>query len=150
MPDAISLGVGEPDFDTPWPIREEAIRAIKAGKTFYTANAGLSELRKAVCDYTARKIGVSYAPATECFISVGGSEAIDLAFRATLEEGDEVIIPQPCFVSYEPCVKMAGGVPVTIALKEENAFRLQPEELEAAITPRTKALFISFPDPLFP
>ncbi|MBS5650757.1 MAG: aminotransferase class I/II-fold pyridoxal phosphate-dependent enzyme [Clostridiales bacterium] len=146
MPDAISLGVGEPDFDTPWPIREEAIRAIKAGKTFYTANAGLSELRKAVCDYTARKIGVSYAPATECFISVGGSEAIDLAFRATLEEGDEVIIPQPCFVSYEPCVKMAGGVPVTIALKEENAFRLQPEELEAAITPRTKALFISYPN----
>ena len=93
-----------------------------------------------------RKIGVSYAPATECFISVGGSEAIDLAFRATLEEGDEVIIPQPCFVSYEPCVKMAGGVPVTIALKEENAFRLQPEELEAAITPRTKALFISYPN----
>ena len=146
MPDAISLGVGEPDFDTPWPIREEAIRAIKAGKTFYTANAGLSELRKAVCDYTARKIGVSYDPASECFISVGGSEAIDLAFRATLEEGDEVVIPQTCFVSYEPCVKMAGGVPVTISLKEENAFRLQPEELEAAITPRTKALFISYPN----
>lgn len=146
MPDAISLGVGEPDFDTPWPIREEAIKAIKAGRTFYTANAGLIELRRAICDYTERKIGVKYDPAKECFISVGGSEAIDLAFRATIEEGDEVIIPQPCFVSYEPCVKMAGGVPVTIALKEENEFRLQPEELEAAITPKTKALFISYPN----
>ena len=116
MPDAISLGVGEPDFDTPWPIREEAIKAIKAGRTFYTANAGLAELRKAICDYTKRKIGVSYDPATECF------------------------------VSYEPCVRMAGGVPVTIDLKEENDFRLQPEELEAAITPKTKALFISYPN----
>ena len=146
MPDAISLGVGEPDFDTPWPIREEAIKAIKAGRTFYTANAGLAELRKAICDYTKRKIGVSYDPATECFVSVGGSEAIDLAFRATMEPGDEVILPQPCFVSYEPCVRMAGGVPVTIDLKEENDFRLQPEELEAAITPKTKALFISYPN----
>lgn len=146
MPDAISLGVGEPDFDTPWPIREEAIKAIKAGRTFYTANAGLIELRHAICNYTERKIGVSYDPAKECFISVGGSEAIDVAFRATLDEGDEVIIPQPCFVSYEPCVKMAGGVPVTIDLKEENEFRLQPEELEAAITPKTKALFISYPN----
>ena len=146
MPDAISLGVGEPDFDTPWPIREEAIKAIKAGKTFYTANSGLIELRKAISEYTERKIGVSYDPATECFVSVGGSEAIDLAFRATLDAGDEVIIPQPCFVSYEPCVKMAGGVPVTISLKEENEFRLQPEELEAAITPKTKALFISYPN----
>ena len=146
MPDAISLGVGEPDFDTPWPIREEAIKAIKAGRTFYTANAGLIELRKAICDYTERKIGVKYDPAKECFVSVGGSEAIDVAFRATLDEGDEVIIPQPCFVSYEPCVKMAGGVPVTIDLKEENEFRLQPEELEAAITPKTKALFISYPN----
>lgn len=146
MPEAISLGVGEPDFDTPWPIREEAIKAIKAGKTFYTANAGLAELRKAVCDYTQRKIGVEYDPAAECLISVGGSEAIDLAFRATVEEGDEVIIPQPCFVSYEPCVRMAGGVPVTIPLKEEHEFRLQPEELKAAITPKTKALFISYPN----
>ena len=146
MPEAISLGVGEPDFDTPWPIREEAIKAIKAGRTFYTANSGLFELRKAVCDYTKRKIGVTYDPAHECFISVGGSEAIDLAFRATLEPGDEVIIPQPCFVSYEPCVKMAGGVPVPIALQEKNEFRLQPEELEAAITPKTKALFISYPN----
>ncbi len=146
MPDAISLGVGEPDFDTPWPIREEAIRSIKAGRTFYTANSGLIELRRAICDYTQRKIGVSYDPAEECFVSVGGSEAIDVAFRATLEDGDEVIIPQPCFVSYEPCVKMAGGVPVTIPLKEENEFRLQPEELEAAITPKTKALFISYPN----
>ena len=146
MPDAISLGVGEPDFDTPWPIREEAIKAIKAGKTFYTANAGLAELRRAICDYTARKIGVSYDPTEECFVSVGGSEAIDLAFRATMEPGDEVILPQPCFVSYEPCVRMAGGIPVTIDLKEENDFRLQPEELEAAITPKTKALFISYPN----
>ena len=146
MPDAISLGVGEPDFDTPWPIREEAIRAIKAGRTFYTANSGLIELRRAICDYTQRKLGVAYDPAHECFVSVGGSEAIDVAFRATLEEGDEVIIPQPCFVSYEPCVTMAGGVPVPIALKEENEFRLQPEELEAAITPKTKILFISYPN----
>ena len=146
MPDAISLGVGEPDFDTPWPIREEAIKAIKAGKTFYTANAGLSELRKAICDYTKRKIGVSYDPATECFVSVGGSEAIDLAFRATMEPGDEVILPQPCFVSYEPCVRMAGGIPVTIDLKEENDFRLQPEELGAAITPKTKALILPYPN----
>ena len=146
MPDAISLGVGEPDFDTPWPIREEAIRAIKAGRTFYTANAGLIELRQAICDYTARKIGVSYDPASECFISVGGSEAIDLAFRATLNPGDEVIVPQPCFVSYVPCIEMAGGVPVTINLQEKNEFRLQPEELESAITPRTKALFISYPN----
>ena len=138
--------MGEPDFDTPWPIREEAIKAIKAGKTFYTANAGLSELRRAICDYTARKIGVSYDPTEECFVSVGGSEAIDLAFRATMEPGDEVILPQPCFVSYEPCVRMAGGIPVTIDLKEENDFRLQPEELEAAITPKTKALFISYPN----
>ena len=146
MPEAISLGVGEPDFDTPWPIREEAIKAIKAGRTFYTANSGLIELRSAICDYTQRKIGVSYDPASEGFISVGGSEAIDVAFRATLDEGDEVIIPQPCFVSYEPCVEMAGGVPVTIDLKEENEFRLQPEELAAAITPKTKALFISYPN----
>lgn len=146
MPDAISLGVGEPDFDTPWPIREEAIRAIKAGRTFYTANAGLVELRRAICDYTQRKIGVSYDPATECFVSVGGSEAIDLAFRATLEPGDEVIVPQPSFVSYIPCIEMAGGTAVPIELKEEHEFRLQPEELEAAITPRTKALFISYPN----
>ncbi len=146
MPDAISLGVGEPDFDTPWPIREEAIKAIKAGRTFYTANAGLIELRRAICGYTERKTGVTYDPAAECLVSVGGSEAIDLAFRATLEPGDEVILPQPCFVSYEPCVKMAGGTPVPISLKETHDFRLQPEELEAVITPKTKALLISYPN----
>lgn len=146
MPDAISLGVGEPDFDTPWHIRDEAIKAIKAGKTFYTANAGIKELREAICDYTLRRIGVRYDPLSECIVSVGGSEAIDLAFRATLEPGDEVIIPQPCFVSYEPCVVMAGGTPVTIALKEADEFRLRPEQLEAAITPKTKALFISYPN----
>ncbi len=130
----------------PGPSARKPSRPSKPGKTFYTANSGLIELRSAICDYTQRKIGVSYDPATECFISVGGSEAIDLAFRATLDEGDEVIIPQPCFVSYEPCVEMAGGVPVTIDLKEENEFRLQPEELDAAITPKTKALFISYPN----
>ena len=146
MPDAISLGVGEPDFDTPWHIRDEAIKAIKAGKTFYTANAGLRELREAICDYTLRRIGVRYDPLSECIVSVGGSEAIDLAFRATLEPGDEVIIPQPCFVSYEPCVVMAGGTPVTISLKVTDEFRLRPEQLEAAITPKTKALFISYPN----
>ncbi len=146
MPDAISLGVGEPDFDTPWHIRDEAIKAIKAGKTFYTANAGLRELREAICDYTLRRIGVRYDPLSECIVSVGGSEAIDLAFRATLEPGDEVIIPQPCFVSYEPCVVMAGGTPVTISLNVTDEFRLRPEQLEAAITPKTKALFISYPN----
>ncbi|MCI6420686.1 MAG: aminotransferase class I/II-fold pyridoxal phosphate-dependent enzyme [Blautia sp.] len=146
MPDAISLGVGEPDFDTPWHIREEGIRSLKGGKTFYTSNAGLMPLRREICSYTEKKIHVSYAPESEVMVTVGGSEAIDIAFRTVLDPGDEVIIPEPAFVSYVPCVQLAGGVPVTIPLKAENEFRLTPEELEAAITPKTKVLLLSYPN----
>ena len=146
MPDAISLGVGEPDFDTPWHIRDAGIKSLKAGKTFYTSNAGLMELREEICRYTEEKMHVSYEPKSEVFISVGGSEAIDIAFRATLDIGDEVIIPEPAFVSYVPCAQLAGAVPVTIPLKAENEFRLTPEELEAAITPKSKILLLSYPN----
>lgn len=146
MPDAISLGVGEPDFDTPWHIREEGIRSLKGGKTFYTSNAGLMPLRREICSYTEKKIHVSYAPESEVMVTVGGSEAIDIAFRTVLDPGDEVIIPEPAFVSYVPCVQLAGGVPVTIPLKAENEFRLIPAELEAAITPKTKVLLLSYPN----
>ena len=146
MPDAISLGVGEPDFDTPWHIRDAGIKSLKAGKTFYTSNAGLMELREEICRYTEEKMHVSYDPKSEVFISVGGSEAIDIAFRATLDIGDEVIIPEPAFVSYVPCAQLAGAVPVTIPLKAENEFRLTPEELEAAITPKSKILLLSYPN----
>ncbi|MBQ1422923.1 MAG: aminotransferase class I/II-fold pyridoxal phosphate-dependent enzyme [Lachnospiraceae bacterium] len=145
-PEVVSLGVGEPDFDTPWHIREEGIYAITKGKTFYTANAGLMELRKEIARYTNRHYGIVYDPASEILITVGGSEAIDACFRAMLDRGDEVIIPEPCFVSYKPCAVMAGAVPVVIDLKEENEFKLQPEELEAAITDKTKVLFISYPN----
>ena len=145
-PEVVSLGVGEPDFDTPWHIREEGIYAITKGKTFYTANAGLMELRKEIARYTNRHYGLVYDPASEILITVGGSEAIDACFRAMLDRGDEVIIPEPCFVSYKPCAVMAGAVPVVIDLKEENEFKLQPEELEAAITDKTKVLFISYPN----
>lgn len=146
MPDAISLGVGEPDFDTPWHIREEGIRSLKGGKTFYTSNAGLMPLRREIRSYTEKKIHVSYAPESEVMVTVGGSEAIDIAFRTVLDPGDEVIIPEPAFVSYVPCVQLAGGVPVTIPLKAENEFRLTPAELEAAITPKTKVLLLSYPN----
>lgn len=146
IPDVISLGVGEPDFDTPWHIREEGIRALKNGKTFYTSNSGLMELRQEISDYTKRKTGISYDPASEIFLTVGGSEAIDAAFRALLNPGDEVAYVEPSFVSYLPCVVMADGVPVPIELKEENAFRLQREELEAVLTERTKVLMISYPN----
>ena len=146
MPDAISLGVGEPDFDTPWHIRDAGIKSLKAGKTFYTSNAGLMELREEICRYTEEKMHVSYDPKSEVFISVGGSEAIDIAFRATLDIGDEVIIPEPAFVSYVPCARLAGAVPVAIPLKAENEFRLTPEELEAAITPKSKILLLSYPN----
>jgi aminotransferase len=145
-PEVVSLGVGEPDFDTPWHIREEGIYAITKGKTFYTANAGLMELRKEIARYTNRHYGLVYDPASEILITVGGSEAIDACFRAMLDRGDEVIIPEPCFVSYKPCAVMAGAVPVVIDLKAENEFKLQPEELEAAITDKTKVLFISYPN----
>ena len=130
MPDAISLGVGEPDFDTPWSVREEGIYSLERGKTFYTSNAGLLELRQAICEYMDRKFKVKYNPKTETLLTVGGSEGIDVALRAMLNPGDEVIIPEPCYVSYLPCVELAGGVPVTISLKNENQFRLTREELE--------------------
>ncbi|MBO4946512.1 MAG: aminotransferase class I/II-fold pyridoxal phosphate-dependent enzyme [Lachnospiraceae bacterium] len=146
MPDAISLGVGEPDFDTPWHIRDEGIYALEKGKTFYTSNAGLMELREEICNYYTRKFQATYDPVHECVITVGGSEGIDIALRAMLDPGDEVIIPEPCYVSYVPCVELADGVPVIIQLKAENEFRLTAEELEAAITDKTKIVILPFPN----
>ena len=145
MKDAISLGVGEPDFDTPWHIREEGIYSLEKGKTVYTSNSGLKELREEICNYLDRRFGLKYDPYKETIVTVGGSEAIDIAFRSMLDDGDEVLIPQPCYVSYLPCAKLAGGVPVVINLKEENEFRLTPEELLAAITEKTKVLILAFP-----
>ena len=145
MKDAISLGVGEPDFDTPWHIREEGIYSLEKGKTVYTSNSGLKELREEICNYLNRRFGLQYDPYKETIVTVGGSEAIDIAFRSMLDDGDEVLIPQPCYVSYFPCAKLAGGVPVVIDLKEENEFRLTPEELLAAITEKTKVLILAFP-----
>ncbi|MBQ3516597.1 MAG: aminotransferase class I/II-fold pyridoxal phosphate-dependent enzyme, partial [Lachnospiraceae bacterium] len=146
MPDAISLGVGEPDFDTPWHIRDEGIYSLEKGKTFYTSNAGLKELRCEISNYIMRKQGIKYDPINEILVTVGGSEAIDIALRCMVNPGDEVIIPQPCYVSYEPCAVMADAVPVIINLKHENEFRLTAEELEAAITDKTKILILAFPN----
>ncbi len=146
MPDAISLGVGEPDFDTPWKVRDEAIYSLERGRTFYTSNQGLKELRQEVAAYLKRHYDLDYNPLTEMVMTVGGSEAIDIALRAMLDPGDEVLIPQPSYVSYEPCTILAGGVPVPIALQEKNDFRLKPEELEAAITDKTKILIMPFPN----
>ena len=146
MKDAISLGVGEPDFDTPWSIREEGITSLEKGRTYYTSNSGLMELREEICKYLNRKYQLEYDAADETIITVGGSEAIDLAFRAMLDPGDEVIIPQPSYVSYHPCAVLADAVPVVINLKEENDFRLTAEELRAAITPKTKLLVLPFPN----
>ncbi len=146
MEDAISLGVGEPDFDTPWHIRDEGIYSLEKGRTFYTANAGLKELKEEICHYMKRKQGVTYDPAHEVLVTVGGSEAIDIGLRAVINPGDEVLIPQPSFVSYEPCAIMAGGVPVIIELKAENDFRLTAQELENAITDKTKILVLPFPN----
>ena len=129
MPDAISLGVGEPDFDTPWHIREEAIYSLEKGITSYTSNAGLMELRSEIAKYTKRHLGLTYHPKDEVIVTVGGSEAIDIALRAMLNPGDEVLMPEPCYVSYLPCIKLANGVPVSIQLKEEHEFRLQKEQL---------------------
>ena len=145
MPHAISLGVGEPDFDTPWHIRAEGIYSLEKGKTFYTSNSGLLELRQEICKWYQRKYNVDYDYKTEALLTVGGSEGIDVALRAMLDPGDEVIVPEPCYVSYVPCVELAGGVPVTIALKNENEFRLTPEELLAAITDKTKILILAYP-----
>lgn len=146
MPDAISLGVGEPDFDTPWHIRDEGIYSLERGRTFYTSNSGLKELREAIVQYLERRVNVSYDPMKEVVVTVGGSEGIDMAFRAVLNPGDEVLIPQPCYVSYEPCAVLAGGVPVIINLKEENEFRLTKEEVLEAITEKTKILVLPFPN----
>lgn len=146
MPEAISLGVGEPDFDTPWKVRDEAIYSLERGRTFYTSNSGLKELRIEISEFLKRHYGLEYDPLTEMLMTVGGSEGIDVALRAMLDPGDEVLIPQPSYVSYEPCTILAGGVPVAINLKEENEFRLKPEELEAAITDKTKILIMPFPN----
>ena len=144
--DVISLGVGEPDFDTPWHVSEEGIYTLQKGRTFYTANRGLMELRTEISNYIARNHAVQYNPATQVLVTIGGSEAIDLALRACLEPGDEVIYHEPCYVSYLPCITLADGVPVPIPLKEANDFRLTAEELETAITPKSKALILSFPN----
>ncbi len=145
-PDVISLGVGEPDFDTPWHIREEGIYSLERGRTFYTSNSGLKDLRNEICNYLKRMYQVEYNPDTEVMVTVGGSEAIDIGLRAVLNPGDEVIIPQPSYVSYEPCTILAGGKPVILELQEKNEFRLTKEELLAAITPKTKVLILPFPN----
>ena len=146
MKDAISLGVGEPDFETPWHIREEGIHSLEQGRTFYSSNAGLMELRNAISDKVREEHGISYHAKEEVMVTVGGSEEIDLAMRVILIPGDEVLIPEPCYVSYLPCAKMAYGVPVPIQLEEKDEFRLTPEKLEKAITEKTKLLVLPFPN----
>lgn len=146
MDDAISLGVGEPDFDTPWHIRDEGIYSLEKGRTFYTSNAGLKELKIEISKYLDRRFGLSYDYNKEMLVTVGGSEAIDIAMRAMLDPQDEVLIPQPSYVSYVPCCVLANGTSVPIELKAENEFRLTAEELEAAITPKTKLLVMPFPN----
>lgn len=146
MEEVISLGVGEPDFDMPWHIRDEGIYSLEQGRTFYTSNAGLKELREEISRYLKRRCHLDYDPLQEILVTVGGSEGIDLAMRAMLNPGDEVLIPQPCYVSYLPCVVLADGVPVTIELKEENEFRLTKEELLEKITDKTKILVLPFPN----
>ena len=146
MKDVISLGVGEPDFDTPWHIRDEGIFALEKGKTFYTSNSGLKELRQEIANYIKRTQNIDYNPNDEIIVTVGGSEAIDIGLRAMLNQGDEVIIPQPAYVSYEPCALLAGAKPVIINLKPENDFRLTKEELLNAITDKTKVLILPFPN----
>ena len=146
MKDAISLGVGEPDFNTPWKVREEGIYSLEKGRTFYTSNSGLKELRIEICNFLKRKYGLSYEPLKQILVTVGGSEAIDVALRCMVDPGDEVIIPQPSYVSYLPCAVMADATPVIIELKNENNFKLTAEELKAAITDKTKILILPFPN----
>ena len=146
MPDAISLGVGEPDFDTPWHIREAGIYSLEQGKTFYTSNAGMPALKQEVANYYQRRHGLTYDAKTETFITVGGSEAIDIALRAMVDPGDEVIIPEPCYVSYVPCAALTGASIVHLPLQEKNEFKLTAEELLAAITDKTKVLMLAFPN----
>ena len=146
MKDAISLGVGEPDFDTPWHIRDEGIYSLEKGRTFYTSNSGLKELKQEICHYIKRKQGVEYDFAKEVLVTVGGSEAIDIGLRAVINPGEEVLIPQPSYVSYEPCAILAGAKPVVINLKAENEFRLTAAQLREAITDKTKVLILPFPN----
>ena len=146
MEDVISLGVGEPDFDTPWFIRDEGIYSLEKGRTFYTSNAGLPELKKEIAGYIQRRYKVTYDPKDEIIVTVGGSEGIDIAIRAMTNPGDEIIVPQPSYVSYEPCVVMAGGTPVIIELEEKDGFKLTPEKLEEKITDSTKLLVLPFPN----
>ena len=146
MDDVVSLGVGEPDFDTPWAVRDEGIYTLEKGKTFYTSNSGLKELREEIINFQMKRLGVRYDPIHECLVTVGGSEAIDLAFRAICDPGDEILIPEPSYVSYTPCAILADAVPVPIPLKAENDFRLTPEELEEHITDKTKILVLPFPN----
>lgn len=146
MKDAISLGVGEPDFITPWHIRDEGIYSLEKGYTHYTSNSGLKELRTEISSYMKRRFDLTYDPLTQSIVTVGGSEAIDLFLRSVIEPGDEVLIPEPCFVCYRPITRLCGGIPVPIVTKEENEFRLTKEELKAAITPKTKVLILPFPN----
>ena len=146
MPECISLGVGEPDFKTPWAIRDAAIRSLQQGRTRYTANSGIKELRVEICRYLDRRFGLHYNPDDQILVTVGGSEAIDMAIRAVVQPGDEVIIPEPCFVCYEPITSLTGGVPIHIATRPEDQFRLKAEQLKAAISPRTKLLILPYPN----
>lgn len=146
IPGVISLGVGEPDFATPYHIREAGIRAMQSGKTFYTANSGLYNLREEICNYTERRIGLTYNPNNEILVTVGGSEAIDIALRTIINPGDEILYIEPSFVSYLPCIVMADGIPVPIELKAEDQFRLTGKQLEDVITQRSKVLILSYPN----
>ena len=146
MPECISLGVGEPDFKTPWAVREAGIESLEHGRTRYTSNAGLKELRAEIARYLDRRMGLKYDPAKEVLVTVGGSEAIDMCIRTLVQAGDEVIIPEPCFVCYEPITTLSGGVPVHVACRQEDEFRLRADALKAAITPKTKLLIMPFPN----
>ena len=145
MKDCISLGVGEPDFKTPWAVRDAGIRNLEMGQTRYTSNSGMKELRTEICKYLDRRFGLHYDPDSQVLVTVGGSEAIDIGIRALVNPGDEVIIPEPCYVCYDPITHLTGGKVVSIPLQEKNQFRLTAEELKAAITPRTKMLILPFP-----
>lgn len=145
MPDAISLGVGEPDFDTPWHIREEGIYSLEKGRTYYTSNAGLKELKEEICRYLKRKVNLDYRE-SQVLVTIGGSEAIDIALRAMVDPGDEVLIPEPCYVSYLPCAQLTYAVPVPIPLQERNEFQLTAQEVEEKCTPKTKVLILPFPN----
>ena len=146
MQDVVSLGVGEPDFVTPWHIREEAIFSLEQRRTMYTSNAGMPELRKEIGRYMSNKYSLDYNPDTQILVTVGASEGIDVALRAIIEPGDEVLVVEPCFVSYRPCVIMAGGVPVSVPTGAENGFRVAADDIASRITSKTKAIVISYPN----